>query len=228
MELKDRIAEALRISQKPPTQVAAEAGVSDSAISQLLNGKTKSLKGSTAAGLEKSTGVLAQWLVSGEGPMTAKEGTVAAALLPNDSPEGVRVAMLANDASMGPGADLHAEDVLVGTITLTPKFVQDHVHPSKPAALRFIHAYGDSMAPTLNSGDVLLVDTGVTEVKIDGIYVLRAHDRLFVKRVRQRMDGKYEISSDNPNHKTVDVLDGDQEVTVIGRVVWYWNGHRVV
>lgn len=139
-----------------------------------------------------------------------------------------QVPIMENDASMGAGSELRAEDVLVGTITLTPQFVNDHIHPSKPDALRFVHAYGDSMAPTLNSGDVLLVDTGIQEVKIDGIYVLRAHGRLFVKRVRQRMDGKFEISSDNPTHKTVDVLNGDHEVTVVGRVVWYWNGHRVV
>lgn len=142
--------------------------------------------------------------------------------------QGIRVPMLANEASMGIGADLQTEDVLAGSITLTPQFVRDNIHPSAKSALRFIHAYGDSMAPTLNSGDVLLIDTGITEVKIDGIYVLRAHDRLFVKRVRQRMDGKFEISSDNPTHKTVDVLNGEHEVTVVGRVIWYWNGRRVV
>ncbi len=138
------------------------------------------------------------------------------------------VPILLNDASMGSGADIQSEDVMAGTITLTNQFVENYVHPSRLSDLRFIHAYGDSMAPTLNSGDVLLIDTGVTEVRIDGIYVLRAHGRLFVKRVRQRMDGNFEISSDNPTHKTVDVLNGDHEVSVVGRVVWYWNGHRVV
>ncbi|PUE22473.1 hypothetical protein B9Z43_01255 [Limnohabitans sp. MMS-10A-192] len=139
--------------------------------------------------------------------------------------EGIRVPMLANEASMGIGTDSIDGDVMTGQITLTTKFVTDQVHPTRTDALRFIHAYGDSMAPTLNSGDVLLVDTGIKEVKIDGIYVLRAHERLFVKRVRQRMDGLFEVSSDNPTHKTVDVLNGDHEVAVIGRVVWAWNGH---
>lgn len=138
------------------------------------------------------------------------------------------VPILMNEASMGSGADVQSEDVMAGTITLTNQFVENYVHPARSNDLRFIHAYGDSMAPTLNSGDVLLIDTGVTEVRIDGIYVLRAHGRLFVKRVRQRMDGNFEISSDNPTHKTVDVLNGDHEVSVVGRVVWYWNGHRVV
>lgn len=92
------------------------------------------------------------------------------------------VPMLANDASMGPGSDDHAEDVMTGVIRLTDHFVREYVRPSRPESLRFIHAYGDSMAPTLNSGDVLLVDTGAKDIDIDGIYVLRAHGRLFVKR----------------------------------------------
>ena len=56
--------------------------------------------------------------------------------------------------------------------------------------------------------------------------MLRAHGRLFVKRVRQRLNGQFEISSDNPAHKTVEVLNGEHEVEVVGRVLWYWNGHR--
>ena len=139
----------------------------------------------------------------------------------------VRVQVLANGASMGTGEALEEYDVVRSELTLTPQFVSDRLHPSTPEALRFIHGYGDSMEPTFSSGDILLVDTGVREVKIDGVYVLSAHGRLFVKRVRQRIDGQYEISSDNPTHKTVDVLNGSQEVTVIGRVLWVWNGHKM-
>lgn len=139
---------------------------------------------------------------------------------------GLKIKMLANKASMGIGDDELSEDVIGGEIVLTRDFV-DRLYPARAESLRFIHAYGDSMAPTLNSGDVLLVDTSAKDVKIDGIYVLKAHDRLFVKRVRQRMDGQYEISSDNPTHKTVDVLNGDNQVSVIGRVVFYWNGRKV-
>ena len=128
---------------------------------------------------------------------------------------------------MGSGDAMLEDDVLLGSITLTQQFVAERIRPTRADALRFIHAYGDSMAPTFNSGDVLLVDTGVHEIKIDGIYALSAHDRLFVKRVRQRLDGKFEISSDNPTHKTVDVLNGGNDVRVIGRVLWAWNGHRM-
>ncbi len=118
------------------------------------------------------------------------------------------------------------EDVIAGQLSLNPNWVSNTLHPSRQEALRFIHGYGDSMTPTFNSGDVLLVDTGILEVKIDGVYVLCAQNRLFIKRVRQRMDGVFEISSDNPVHKTVDLLNGNHNVRVLGRVIWVWNGRR--
>lgn len=137
----------------------------------------------------------------------------------------VRVKLMANAASMGAGeADM--EDTVIGSLSLTGDFARE-LKSSSIDNLRFIHAKGDSMSPTLKSGDVVLVDTGIEAVDIDGIYVLRVHDRLFIKRVRQRMDGQFEVSSDNPNQKTVDVLNGDTSIEVLGRVVYLWNGHKV-
>lgn len=202
------------------------------ALAKALNASSQTVHNWEKRGVSQQGLVLAQrvigcnasWIETGAGTMSIAEvpGIVEAAANP-----GVNVPMLSNDASMGGGCEVQPDDVMTGHLTLTPNFVNEAVRPTKKDALRFIHAYGDSMAPTLNSGDVLLVDTGVLEVKIDGIYVLRAHDRLFVKRVRQRMDGKFEISSDNPTHKTVDVLNGGSEVAVIGRVVWCWNGRKI-
>lgn len=146
---------------------------------------------------------------------------------PTASNDAIHVPLLANAASMGYGAEAASEDVISDSIALTPQFIHDHIRPTRPSALRFIPAYGDSMEPTFRSGDVLLIDTGVREIRIDGIYVLRAHDRLFVKRVRQRLDGSYEVSSDNPTHKTVDVLNGEHQLDILGRVVWAWNGRRI-
>jgi phage repressor protein C with HTH and peptisase S24 domain len=139
-------------------------------------------------------------------------------------PASVTVPLLAASASMGDGDDQQAEDVVVGRLTLSADWVQRHIKPTRPDALCFLHGMGDSMAPTFRSGDILLVDNSVRAVRVDGVYVLRAHDRLFVKRVRQRIDGQFEISSDNPNVKTIDVLGGSHPVEVLGRVVFTWTG----
>lgn len=164
-------------------------------------------------------------------PVAALATTIqnaAPAPAPAPGEPAIRVPVLANAGSMGPGSDVQHDDVLVGHIALSEQWVARRLQPTSPAALRFIHAYGDSMSPTFEDGDVLLVDTGMRDTKaIDGVYVMAANDRVYIKRVRQRMDGVIEISSDNPTVKTVDVLNGDHAVDVLGRVVWCWNGRKL-
>lgn len=139
----------------------------------------------------------------------------------------VNVPLLANAAEMGAGAEQMNEDIVVGQLALQQDWLLKNLRPSSIGALRFIHALGDSMTPTFQDGDVLLVDSGVIDVRIDGVYVLEAHERLFIKRVRQRLDGAFVVSSDNPQDKVVDVLDGKTPIRVKGRVIWCWNGHRL-
>jgi len=148
-------------------------------------------------------------------------------LLPTTA-HGLKIPVLANAGAMGPGEEALHDDVIVGTLTVSPNWVSTRIRPSSDKALRFIHAYGDSMAPTFGDGDVLLVDTGARDPShIDGVYVLTVHERLFIKRVRQRLDGTIEVSSDNPTVKTIDVLNGDHQIQVLGRVVWAWNGKKM-
>lgn len=141
--------------------------------------------------------------------------------------EALSIPVLANSGSMGPGNEQLHDEVVVGRLTVSPQWVARTIKPTALENLRFIHGYGDSMEPTFIDGDVLLVDIGVQDPKIDGVYVLEANDRIYIKRVRQRMDGAFEISSDNPTVKTVDVLDGSTPVNVRGRVVWAWNGKKM-
>lgn len=96
-----------------------------------------------------------------------------------------------------------------------------------PAKLSIVRVEGDSMAPTLNPGDDVLIDTlDCGERLRDGIYVLRIDDALLVKRlalnpVRRRVT----IQSDNPAY--TDWPDCPiADVHCIGRVIW--AGRRVV
>lgn len=146
------------------------------------------------------------------------------------SPDAVMVPVLANCASMGPGEALLESDVIVGDLALSPHWINQHIRPQNPRELRFIHAYGDSMAPTFTDGDVLLVDTGLgarDPHSREGVYVLQAGEKNFIKRVTPTFDGKLQVTSDNPSSKTVQVLNGDHQVQVLGRVVWAWNGKKL-
>lgn len=210
-------------------------GKAPAQISQWINGSPDSKSGKprtmdrqTAREIERLMGKQEGWMDQPIGPTGLDEdgGQMArTAHLPGFG--GLSIPVLADVGSMGPGLDQSHDEVVIGRLTVSPEWVSRTLKPTSPQALRFIHGYGDSMDPTFADGDVLLVDSGVTDPKIDGVYVLEANDRIYIKRVRQRMDGSFEISSDNPTVKTVDVLDGSKPVSVKGRVIWCWNGKKL-
>lgn len=92
-----------------------------------------------------------------------------------------------------------------------------------PSRLSVITARGDSMAPTIRDGDLLIVDTGERRWTRDGIYVIGVEDDLWVKRVDRLRTGGLVLSSDNPEHKhgTETITKAEiSTVRFIGRVVW--------
>jgi hypothetical protein len=96
-----------------------------------------------------------------------------------------------------------------------------------PAKLSVVRVEGDSMSPTLNSGDDILVDLGDCAERLrDGIYVLRADDALVVKRIAiQPVSRRMTVRSDNPAYP--DWPDcGIDEINCVGRVIW--AGRRVI
>lgn len=209
-----------------------------SAVARLLNESPQTVKNWESRGVSRSgaltaeaaLGVRAAWLLAGDGEMLA--GGAAPIVVESHAPacpeDSVRIPLLANRGSMGPGNDVLDADYVVGGLTLSSHWINQQIRPTSIRELRFMHAHGESMAPTFSDGDVLLVDAGARDPSsMEGIYVLEVHGKTYIKRVRMRMDGSLEVSSDNVNIKTVDVLNGDHEVRVLGRVAWAWNGRKL-
>src|SRR3954454_18773911 len=97
-----------------------------------------------------------------------------------------------------------------------------------PAAkLSIVRVEGDSMAPTLNPGDDILVDLGDAADRLrDGIYVLRVDDAVLVKRIALHPMGRtVTVESDNPAYPDWPNFRID-EINCIGRVIW--AGRKVV
>ena len=121
--------------------------------------------------------------------------------------------------SAGPGA-------FVGDELGKPYFAFDErwlksFTATPPEKLSIVRVAGDSMSPTLNAGDDILVDLGDCNERLrDGIYVLRADDALVVKRLALNpMGRRVTVQSDNPAYP--DWPDcGIDEINCIGRVIW--------
>ena len=90
-----------------------------------------------------------------------------------------------------------------------------------PDNLSIVRVEGDSMSPTLNSGDDILVDLGDAAQRLrDGIYVLRVDDALVVKRLALHpMARRVTIQSDNPAYTDWPDCPLDT-INCIGRVIW--------
>jgi phage repressor protein C with HTH and peptisase S24 domain len=121
--------------------------------------------------------------------------------------------------SAGPGA-------IVGEELGKPYFGFDErwlksLTPTSPSKLSIVRVEGDSMSPTLNQGDEILVDPADCAERLrDGIYVLRVDDALVVKRLALNPMGRsVTVQSDNPAYP--DWPDcGIEDIHCIGRVIW--------
>jgi len=122
-------------------------------------------------------------------------------------------------ASAGPGA-------IVAEESGRPYFAFDErwlktLTSSPSDKLSIIRVEGDSMAPTLNPGDDILVDLGDCDERLrEGVYVLRIDEALVVKRIALHpIGGRVTVQSDNPAYP--DWPDCDlAELHCVGRVIW--------
>lgn len=132
--------------------------------------------------------------------------------------------------SMGLGAPQPEHEVIVSGVTVSMDWVRNSLprisHPSK---LSVLTAFGRSMEPTLEDGDTMLVDRGISEIREDGIFVIALDDELYIKRVQRRLPDKaIIIKSDNPHYEPMVVENGDRsKLEILGRVVWVWKGVKL-
>lgn len=130
--------------------------------------------------------------------------------------------------SMGPGAMLPDHEEAVERMTVTGAWLRRNITASSPNNLALITGYGDSMEGTFNDGDLLLVDRGVTDIKIDGVFVLALNDELYIKRLQRRPDGSVMMISDNKKYEPYLIQNGEREkFQVLGRVVLAWNAKKM-
>jgi phage repressor protein C with HTH and peptisase S24 domain len=128
------------------------------------------------------------------------------------------------EVGAGPGRNVQSEQV-VDFVSFKEEWVQNFLRvPRKDLAL--LSVKGDSMNPTLNDGDMILVDLRSERIEDSAIYVLEFDDALLVKRIQRKLDGSVVIKSDNQLYDA-EILQKDraEALKIIGRVVW--SGRRM-
>ena len=126
----------------------------------------------------------------------------------------------------GGGLSTHVIDSNGNGLTFTAELVRDYwrlpswLHARINVPPRHLAAFavqGDSMEPTLTSGDTVFVDTRHRIPSPDGIYaIVDMFGGLIVKRLEVR-DDRVRVISDNPRHSEYTI--SIDELLVIGRYV---------
>ncbi len=82
--------------------------------------------------------------------------------------------------------------------------------------LTCVRVAGDSMAPTICDGDLVVVDKDQRAAVDDQLFVTRTGEGLVVRRLR-RVGDQWTLVSDNPAHLSRPLATGD---VIVGRVAW--------
>lgn len=91
----------------------------------------------------------------------------------------------------------------------------------EPEGMSLIKVDGDSMAPTLLSGDLVLVDHSRTTIASQGgIYAISIDHEILIKRLQLLYEaGKVLVISDNKQYPSQEV--SADKISVNGKVIWY-------
>ncbi|SFD83931.1 S24 family peptidase [Nitrosomonas sp. Nm166] len=93
-------------------------------------------------------------------------------------------------------------------------------------SLALITVKGDSMEPTLKSGDLILIELIQSRIEDNSLYVLQLDNDLVVKRIQRKINGSLLVKSDNPKYEPEEVdARAAKKLHVIGKVVWF--GRRI-
>lgn len=132
--------------------------------------------------------------------------------------EAVPVIALDLSLSMGPGT-LIEEFVESEPVIMDLRLLQ-LITRTPSDCLRLVRGIGDSMEPTLRSGDRVLVDlTDRQATRMGGIYWIDYFGAHGIKRLHTIGNGRLRITSDNP---LIPDIDADlADVRIEGRVIWF-------
>lgn len=86
--------------------------------------------------------------------------------------------------------------------------------------LSVVEAKGDSMYPTINDGDAVLVNHADKKLRNNEVYCFRTEDGPRFKRLVRQLDGKVRVVSDNPDKTKYpdEWLSPGSEAQLIGHV----------
>lgn len=208
-------------------KVAARANMKLGTLSRYLAGRD--MKASAMIALADACNISLDWLAKGVEPASSLATSEVQASTAITSPGGDDDALPVKFFEVEPSAGLGvypSEWVDAQDFHVSKKFIRQ-VLGVWSSYIFFVRVQGDSMTPTIKSGETILVDYAPQDI-VDGIFMLSLHGRLIVKRLSIKDMHNISVISDNPRYNTFDVpmkkmcwasADPDADLRVVGKVV---------
>lgn len=105
-------------------------------------------------------------------------------------------------------------------ISLPSTFIYKELETA-PSELFLTRAAGDTMQPTINDRDFILVEKKATRPFAGRIYLVRMDDSLLCKRIHEYPGRKLLLMNDNSRYKHFEIQPDQPAFAIIGRVVWH-------
>ncbi len=131
-----------------------------------------------------------------------------------DDAEHVMVPKLPVRLSAGPGAS-GEDETPVGLLAFRREWMRQH--SLQPGRVSAVEVAGDSMKPSLNDGDTVLVDHTRAGPRRGKVVAARVGGELFIKRLHTMPPDGWLLVSDNPDYSPL-MLGRDD--AIIGEIVW--------
>lgn len=220
------------------SEFAKALGVEAQTIRDYENGK--SILGGDKVAKMIQLGVDSNWLLAGPGydsipfneylTVAKKYQSIARldkSASEDSNPDLVNIPCLNVKASAGYGNHVYEERV-VGHFQVSRAWVRNVLN-CDPGKVHIIFVDGPSMEPTLEDGELVLIDRRCEKFDNDAVYAIQFNGQLRIKRVQLRWDGTVVIKSDNPKFEP-DILTQEQadQLHVIGKVLpWKFGKYRL-
>lgn len=175
------------------------------------------------AALAYSTGISLDWLVGQD-----EEGFNDKDQDPFEIKKSFTPIPMVNIPASAGGGSLVLKEEQAGIIAFQEKYLRSTWFVN-PEELFCMPVTGESMEPTIHSGEFLLVSKAEQHIKpSDGIFVVRLEENIMVKRLQPLPGSKMKISSDNKAYEpfVIELNDG-VDFAILGKVLLV-NGLRRV
>jgi phage repressor protein C with HTH and peptisase S24 domain len=216
MSIGQRIKLRLRELGMSGAELARRTELKQPTISDLINGKSRS--SAYLHVIARELGTTPEYL-AGESDEVAA-GPLQDTRLPYRAPEKERTDLVELDQidlRYGLGGTYVDGPVAAETRSFSRGWLLS-ITRAAPEHLFWAIGDGDSMEPTIRSGEVVLIDRSQLTPRMgEGIWALTWGDVGMIKRVRPLPDGTIELHSDNAHVRPIAAADG--EVNIVGRVV---------